>query len=414
VGAVAAAGAAASGCFSANAAANAGGDPNKRPDDGGAPGFGAEGPGSLAFIHASPDLFDFRVCFEKLDTRGSYFDGLPEPSDYDAPMPLSNFPGVPLGGAVRVPLREELLAGARPVLIHARRLETAERRGQSCQELFCNTTDPRCLERNIDYRTLADIRPGTLEQGVDHLLVVTGCLPIDANPSATAEACGTNYTTDRGNLGLSVFPLESLAVRPGVLEFFLLNAAPKLNAADVEVTFESAGGPAADGGDAGGGDAGADGGTTRKLLATGPAYLQLTSTGVQVSALASDALPTFDQSGVAVRFSPLAAADGGPDDSGVDGSLGDGGESGDGAAAPPQGRRFFSLADIQRVSDPLALPNSFFAPGPFVLALVGDPDLQPPSPSDDASVTSPPRVRWLHVLAVPFWEQMRRDAGPTP
>ena len=368
-------------------------------DSGGFPAD-ASAPSPLPVFHAALGAFDVRLCWAVAgDDPARTMLGEPAPADRERPMPRTNYPGVPTGGAafVSVPFPE----GARelvPYMLKARRLEFAERRGRTCAELFCRSASPVCVERNADYRALPPVPVDPLRDGT-HALVLTGCLPRDEDPEANEARCGDNYDPVQGNLQARLVPLPQPPSPPdGAVSATFLHLSTPLRGAAMELTYrlpaEGAGsagdGAVADAGDAGGNDggdrdadAGDGGGSGATVPSASVAAAAFTATPAGVFSLPSrEDLTAFARAAFVVT------------------------PRGDGGASFP-----FTLADVQRASAPLVLPPAYFDGAALLLALVGDPAEASEAPEADGGADAsadggngdPPRPRGLNLIA------LRRD-----
>ena len=170
---------------------------------------------TVAVIHASANLWPFRVCFE-LPDQNRFADTEPLPSDPGAVMPHSNMIGVAPGSALVVREAEVLFGdgdvNVRPHLIRADRL--VGKQGKTCAELLCS--DAWCLKPGDS------VSPSTLQ--IDGLgsegasvLAVHGCLAGEG--VVTPERCGGDVQGS-GKLAIEVFPtyeVRSYDPDPGLI-----------------------------------------------------------------------------------------------------------------------------------------------------------------------------------------------------
>ncbi len=351
-------------CAAMDSASLAGGrglDPSPPAADasGAPPGFGGDDAGGappphLFVVHASPDLFAFRVCFATGGSDaevGTFTNDLPAPADPSRPMPLSNYPGVPSGAGVEL---VDLPASARgtvvPYVVDARRV-WHDWATDGCDALF---EHPRDFRENVEYFALPPI---TLHEGATAVLVVSGCVPALFDKKASAARCGATYDEAKGNLTATLTPLAM--------------ASPKSDAMSVHFAQLSASAGAVR---ASFGTLAADAGAI--ALTDGQAYLADPAAPVDVP------LP-HDDAGALLRYSTEGVTVEAADDGGV--------------------LLATDLATIQRLSSPSDVPSTFFARGAYLFALVGDatdPDRQLTLPDGGANPTFD--GTGLHVIAVPL------------
>ncbi len=172
------------------------------------------GPTRILAVHASANLFPFRICFGGPNTAKGPTGllHLPAyPDDPAQPMPETNLPGIPVGGAVELP--PIMFNGpVVPYVINVSQIEgdvSTSPDEPTCDKLFCTTQfEPDCVGL-VDYAALPAV---TFPPG-DVVLAVTGCLPLalgDNGTSASTAQCGPNYDPAMGNLDAG-----AAAVAPG-------------------------------------------------------------------------------------------------------------------------------------------------------------------------------------------------------
>jgi len=157
-------------------------------------------------IHASPDLPAVRVCFGMgLQNDGSdavVASVLPVP---DKALTGQPYPGLFPGAGAALPdfgidLSQKALT---PYLIVASKLAAST---QSCDALLAPNAGT--LTPGVDYFKMPTLKNGTFASDTTIALVVTGCLPQAADPSASAVLCGGDYGTSAGNLAVQLFSLD--------------------------------------------------------------------------------------------------------------------------------------------------------------------------------------------------------------
>jgi hypothetical protein len=162
------------------------------------------GPTTLLAVNASANLFDFRLCF---GIEGGGVLPLPAYPDNPAePMPETNYPGVPVGGAALLP--PVFLPGASlvPYVVRAQTLNRLNELSTNpaeatCDQLVCSGGS--CLEVNADYYALPAITMPSA--GGTIALVVEGCLEGFADGSITE--CGSSFNAASGNLSALMLTL---------------------------------------------------------------------------------------------------------------------------------------------------------------------------------------------------------------
>ncbi len=162
------------------------------------------GPTTLLAVNASANLFDFRLCFGTEEAGVLAYPAYPDdPAD---PMPETNYPGVPVGGAALLP--PMFLPGA-SVVPYVVRAQTLNRLNEvstnpleaTCDQLVCS--GGACLAANADYYALPAITMPAA--GGTFALVVEGCMGGFADGSVTE--CGSSFNAASGNLSALAFAL---------------------------------------------------------------------------------------------------------------------------------------------------------------------------------------------------------------
>jgi len=208
-------------------------------DDGGSDGAGPDGggPSSLAFVNASPSLGDIRLCW----TVGAGATlGAERPFPFDAPMPASNYPGVPAGGATILHDASKLVGG--PVTLYALDARTVAWVEKSA------TRPPTCRQladvRSNDYLGHANVHvlaPIALGSGFQ-VVAIGGCLAQALDLQASLERCGAGWMSQTGNLHASALAVTPSPGYPGVLQVQttqLSAAVASMGVVQVSVTTEA-------------------------------------------------------------------------------------------------------------------------------------------------------------------------------
>jgi hypothetical protein len=161
----------------------------------------------LLAVHASANLYDFRLCFGVLAGGVSSILPVPAyPDDPSHPVPETNYPGVPVGGAAMLPALA--LAGTQvtPYVVRAQLLDklgylSTNVAEPTCDQLIC-TGGSNCLTAQLDYFPLAPVTVSP-SGGAPLVLAIEGCGPSGVGAASIAQ-CGPGYTTSSGNLSAQV------------------------------------------------------------------------------------------------------------------------------------------------------------------------------------------------------------------
>ncbi len=285
--------------------------------DAGAGDAGAT-PSVLVVVHASPDLYDFRLCFGRSTSADGIsvdFDpnAVPWPNDDTHPMASSNYAGIPVGGGATLP-REIATNGPYviPYLIDAHQLAMTNDPKAHCNARVGPSCPPRtgvCLNAT-DYVQLPGIPISTILGGGTRVLAIGGC------KTPGAAVCGTVMG---GALHATVLSLAHASVM-------------SVDQIGVQVAH----------------------------LAVGAGPIVATLDTVDAGSFALDPLQSGPQNGAIVTIP------------GTQGSLLWGSQGVSAQLAADAGLRM-SLADLQRISDPSVLPSDYFTAGTsYVFVLVGD------------------------------------------
>jgi hypothetical protein len=301
-------------------------------------------PTTILAVNASANLFPFRVCFG----RGtSVIDLPPYPNDPTHPMPETNYPGVPVGGAALLP-PVQLSGTVTPYVVSTVRLATDST--SSCAVKLCpNQSMPGgdC----VGVSEWAALPPITLPPGATVALAVQGCLPF-------ASAPGKVVTNAQCGLGYEGSPMGNLT-------------------ATLTTLFPPVGGSV-------------DGGIALHVAQLSPSSADASLTYVDPTIDASVALPAYPLAGSLGTFTvPLSEA----------GVL----AASFVTASTPGGTLTESVGAIQFFQAPASNPETYFtAPGPYFTALVGDAtDASAPANLADGAPNPAFDGYGLHVIAYP-------------
>lgn len=322
---------------------------------------------AIVLVHAAA-FPAFRLCFEG------------RPADQPTPsadlMPSSNVVGLEVGGAVLLPAAEGPLG--RAFLFDERTLRPfypPGKPGPTCDALLGGNFPDKGVP-------VGDLQED-LAHGV-HLLVLTGCRPTSSDVSATPARCGPDWTPLGGNLALKTIAVEAFArPRPSELPVqALLLSSAIAGAASGRAIGVAFGDVADDGGSLAGH------GAARTTIAADLApYQPAPSAPIALVYDPSD-VAAYASRGFVVSFA-------GGRDAGADAG---GGADGGADAGAAQILFTQSLADVQRRSEPNAVPQTWYALGAsYVLLALGDPDPRLPDGGAD-----PDPGRAPHLLAMPL------------
>jgi hypothetical protein len=317
---------------------------------------GPQPPGVL-FVQASPSLSDQVFCWS-VGSAGPSMTARPYPST--TPMPASNYPGVPAGGAVALADASSMLGG--DVTIYA--LDASAVAGYASSHDCTLTNDCSCYNLlrpggvSAKHQMPPLIPSGTIAPNATVVLWARGCLAVADDPGASVQRCGADWTPATGNLRMDFvsIPGASLpAPEAGVLAVQAAQLSPALallaGDAGAVVSF------------------GAQGAADANVVTTVSAPDQiLPSAPLQVATRIP--LASFGQLGFAVDV------------------------GGDGGA-----HLWMSLAQSLDLVDPTQDPTRYFAqPTSYLVTVIGDPAGPPPDTTGDASYDG----TGLHLLVLPL------------
>jgi hypothetical protein len=285
-------------------------------------------------------------------------------------MPASNFPGLPVGGAVQLAPATSLAmsSAAGAVDLYAIDAEVlAERNASlsSCEALICpgGSTSGPCLRSNEDYWHVGTLPTNAIAAQGPTFVALAGCQGTELDPAASALRCGSSWDPVAGNLHVEVAHVATLpssggaddATAAGVLAVQSALFSPALimglaDAGQARVSFGASG------------EAGAI------ALLSGEDDIEPT---MPASLNVGTDLAAFGQLGFGV------------DSVGVD--------------AATSAHFWTSLAQAQSILDPTVDPRVYFGTrATYVVAIVGDPSAPSPSSTGDAAYDG----RGLHILVL--------------
>jgi hypothetical protein len=315
------------GSMSESATAFGGDDGGTTADSGGGDGGGFDSSASdsgvaiatLLAVHASPDLSDFRICLggsSSADGTSAYFNGVaPWPSDDSHPMPMANYAGIAVGRGAALP--RAIVPNAPfviPYLIDAHELTMLSDPKAPCNARVgpgCPPNSGMCL-RTSDYVALPAIPTSLLLEPGAKVLAIVGC------KTPGNAACGT--------------------AMGGTLRAAIVSLSPDPQASVDQIGVQLA----------------------HLSFASGSAVATLDSLAVDAGPVPLDPLTSGPSNGLIITRPP---------------SPGDLGWGNDGVAfAVRDAGLRMSLADMQRIADPSALPSVYFTDRAYVFVLVGDPN----------------------------------------
>jgi hypothetical protein len=297
-------------------------------------------PPHLVVVHASPELWPFRVCLEDSTTSTGSTNPrsiAPWPDDPSHPAPMSNYPAVALGGGA---LWSDVAAASKtfviPYVLDAQQLANSSGdMAKTCDQLVCTMSS--CLEKGSGWIALDALDTSTVPTTRAVLLAITGC------PKGTGSAaeCGSDYDTSTGNLHAHWTALAD----EGAGDVQIAQLSTNFGAATVTSIFAD------------------DTSLAYNLpyLSVAPAASLMFISGSDASIYATDTL----------------------------------------TATGDAGSITLSLADITQLTDPSLLPSNLFAASSnLVLGIVGDPS--PSVAQIDAGGDASYDGHGLHLIAIPM------------
>ena len=343
-------------------------------DSGGQPDDGATAlgiPTRMFFVHASPNAFPVRLCYE---VDGVMQPRLPMPDDPDQPMPLASFPGIAPGSAYEMVEMDDFQNAGEitPVAVRADVQKVAQAvdgadYALDCTDLVCPPGGADCLDDASVIR-LPSLPAGSFYQNPIELLVMSGCLGEDAEDPGSIERCGTGFDATAGNVDtqlLTFYPAD--AAEQGKVGLLIAHLSPSI---DATLQNSNQGELRIELGDL-------DDPSGRRLLTLNQPLMSVqTPDSADWLALPTD-LDGYATTGVIAQVL-------------------------DGPTVVPASISL-SLANVQGVTAPSSLPEEFYeASRSFVFALVGDVTAQPASTGDPNGGLNPLYDgRGLHFIAIP-------------
>jgi hypothetical protein len=226
----------------------------------------------------------------------------------------------------------------------------------SCDDLICaQQGGAHCLMPNADYWNVGSIPPGNLQFGETNIVAVAGCLGAD-DPLASVGRCGSTWNAATGNLHLDAVPIPGTFEDAGsTLMVQAAQLSPGLqslegDAGSTLVSFGSEG----------------DASVVAQLVQEGD-LLPLPPVAVSLQG----GLAAYGQLGFAVDVA--------------------------GAGAGSAGHLWMSLAQAQQLISPAQDPSVYYAGGPYVVAVLGDPGAPHAFAGGDGGYDG----KGLHVLVLP-------------
>jgi hypothetical protein len=249
-------------------------------------------------------------------------------------MPASNYSGIPVGGAVWMPDSTDTIAFGS--MVYALRAKPIAGLSTPCEELVCATTgSSTCLGPNMDYWQVGTLTANP-SWGSTAVVAIAGCLGVAQDPLASVERCGPKWNAATGNLHLDVVTIDGAQLAGAANDSGLLT----VQAAQLSPGLESLQG---------------EGGVTTISFGSegdAQAIAQLSSEGdLGPSSPYSLTLPASIGAYGQVGFGVAAV----------------------GAEAGSSGTLWMSLAEAEQLVSPAQNPTSYYAGGPFLVAIVGDP-----------------------------------------
>jgi hypothetical protein len=301
------------------------------------------GPTSILAVHASANLYDFRLCFGVEDAGILAVPAYPD--DPSHPMPETNYPGVPVGGAALLP---PIQLNADSVTVYVVPAYYLQSQGYVAggNEQTCDVLISKLNLEDVEYFTLPPVTFPSL--GGTVVLAIQGCGAGTGMAAGSVAQCGASFSPGVGNLSALVGALAAEDAGAWTLQL-----------ADLSPSFDPEGGTAA------------------------LAYVDPT-----IDASISLAAPASSLSATTVTI-PLS-------DAGVTAAYFVIGPS---SAAPLAE----SLASIQYFQSPASNPFTYFnAPTTYFVAIVGDAtDAAAPASLPDGAANPAFDGHGLHVIAYP-------------
>ena len=177
---------------------------------------------SLSIVHASPNLFPFRVCIGR---DGVLQDGYPLPADDNHYLPESNFPGIAAGGLTELDPGITVQSSLVLHLLRADAYLVQQAQPGLSQGLPCKELLPHLNDTDKIAVPVGDLGP--LSHKV-RALVVHGCRP---GQGLSALTCGEDFDPTAGNLQAELLGFSpELQLEPSTTQVFAAHVSPSLSA----------------------------------------------------------------------------------------------------------------------------------------------------------------------------------------
>jgi hypothetical protein len=213
----------------ADSATSSGGGSSSGSSSGGPGGDSgiAPAPTSILAVHASANLYDFRLCF---GVEGGGILPFPAyPDDPAHPMPETNYPGVPVGGAALLPT---IMLPSAPLVVYVIPAYYLQSQGYvaGANEPTCDTLILSDLvPQHVDYFFLPAV---TFPAGGGPVvLAIEGCAAGTGLADGSVEQCGASYAGTT-NLSAVVGPLVPSADDAGAWTVQLADLSPSFDPGD--------------------------------------------------------------------------------------------------------------------------------------------------------------------------------------
>jgi hypothetical protein len=180
---------------------------------------------SLVVVHASPNLFPFRLCLERDSVMQ---DGYPLPDDDNHFLPESNFPGIPAGGLTDLDPSITVQGSLVLHLVRADAYLVQQAQPGLGQGLLCDD-----LMTHLDAGDKIAVPVGNLGalSNTVRTLVVHGCRP---GQGLSALSCGESFDPTTGNLEAELVGFSpELLSEPSTSQVFAAHVSPSLSALQV-------------------------------------------------------------------------------------------------------------------------------------------------------------------------------------
>jgi hypothetical protein len=185
-----------------------------------------EAPPGAILVHASPSLRDLVFCWSVGSDAGLSMTATPYP--WGTPMPASNYPGVPVGGAVGLADASSMMGGDLSVVAFDAKVIAQALNGVDCSA--SNTCSCNALMNNpavdiSDIHHMPVIPGGAIVPGATVVLWVHGCFGTNDDPKASVQRCGSDWTPATGNLRMDLASIPGASLPPPDAGIFAVQAA---------------------------------------------------------------------------------------------------------------------------------------------------------------------------------------------